>query len=525
MRPILDVAATVLMEDIAQAAGCSKAELMARAGAAVARQAQVMAPEGRIVVLTGFGNNGGDGWVAAQSLLAATRQVEVLSVCDPGRLKGIAFDAAHAAIEAGVPVFISPDVEKVGTVLSGASLAIDGILGTGFSGSLREPLASWLRVLAKSERPVLAIDVPSGLEPDTGTVAVGGARATCTLACMTVKPGMLGGAGGAACGRVMHDALGVDDLLPGVYTAHALAQEGEASDFAALIPHPDPGASKYTRGAVLVVAGSLSFPGAAVLCSKAATRSGAGYVTLAAPEPIVGVLQAHLVSVPVVAMPARDGAFDATAVDTLIGRCAKARSVVFGPGVTRTVGARMLLDALLRRYPRPLVVDADGLFLLAQLPDAVAARRGAAFPLVVTPHAGEMLCLMKADLTGAVNEIVASDVLATPMGRVAAARAMAVRLGATVVLKGPGTVVTDANEVFISGVGTSALATAGTGDILAGMLGALLAQGLTPVDAASLAVHIHGLAGREAASRLTEMCVTAEDVCDAIPAAVAQLLV
>ncbi len=524
MRPILDCAATALMEDAAEAAGCPGGELMARAGTAVARQAQAMAPEGPIVALTGSGNNGGDGWMAAQRLRAAGRQVEVLSVCDPGHLKGIARDAARAAVDAGVPALVSPDAETVRAVLSKASLAIDGLLGTGFSGSLRQPFSSWSRMLRRSGVPVLSIDVPSGLEPDTGVVAEDGVRAECTLACMTVKPGMVGGAGGVACGRIVLDGLGVEELLPGAYAAHALAQEGEASDFASLMPHLDPVASKYTRGAVLVVAGSTSFPGAAVLCSRAAARSGAGYVTLAAPEPIVGVLQVHLVSVPVAAMPARDGAFDASAIASVIGRCAKMRSVVFGPGVTRTVGARALLDALMRRCPLPLVVDADGLFLLAQLDGAVAARRDAGLPLVVTPHAGEMRRLLESDWMGAATGEVASMALDAPIGRVAVARAMATRLGATVVLKGPGTVVADATRALVSGEGTAALATAGTGDVLAGMVGALLAQGLAPFEAASLAVHLHGLAGRRAAGRLTEMCVTAADVCDAIPEAVARTL-
>jgi NAD(P)H-hydrate epimerase len=484
--------------------GVSLASLMQIAGESVAAVVAERVPEGEVVVLAGAGNNGGDGWVAARTLHAEGRPVRVLTTRDPHGLAGIAADAARAAIAAGVSWRLIEDGADAD--LAGASVAVDALLGIGASGALRQPLDEVSRAVNDSTVFVVAVDVPSGIDTDTGLVSGEAIVADCTVTFTAPKRGLVLYPGAAHAGEVVVVDLGIEERFvqeleaPEVWTAE---------QYAALLPLPDPSTHKNARGRVLVVAGSGAYPGAAVLAAQGATRAGAGYVTLAVPEGIVETAQRHLLAVPVVGLPqGRYRAFAPTAAQTVLALVRDFDAVVLGPGLSRANGAAATVRELVSRLELPLVVDADALNALVDAPELIAQREA---PTVLTPHPGEL---------GRLLGISAAEVNAD---RVSSSARLA---GAhrVVVLKGAGTVVSVDGRQVINVSGTPALATAGTGDVLAGVIGALLAQRLGPFSAAVLGAYLHGRAGEAAAADLTPVCVTAEDVPRYLSAAVAELL-
>lgn len=522
MRYVLTRAATIELEDAAENAGCPRAQLMQRAGRAVARIAEGMAPDGRIVVLAGSGNNGGDGWVAAADLFARGRDVEVLAAKAPDDLREIAADAARRAIDAGVPHRVLPTSDELHASLEGAALVIDGLLGTGFFGELRAPYDIWCPAVNQAHVPVLSIDVPSGMSPDTGEAAWGAVMATKTMACIAIKPGMVAGVGGEQCGEVLVDDLGCRELLgDDAFADRCTAELWDDDEFAAIVPRAQAAANKYSRGTLLVVAGSSAFTGAALLSSLGGSRAGAGYVTLAAPEPIVPILQGQLMSIPVRALDARGGTLDPHAASQAIELSAKARACVIGPGLSRTRGTQEVVKAMVQKCTVPLLVDADGLSIISGLADVAVDRAEAKLPLILTPHAGELRKLAEAAGVdcSAIPER-ATDAVQPPCEFTKIAVQVARAYGATVIAKGPLSVVTNGARTVFSADGSPALATAGTGDVLSGVVGGLLAQGLSPMNAAMLGLRLGGFAARKASTYRSDIGVMAEDVLEHIGDAV-----
>lgn len=404
--------------------------LVARAGRATAGAALELLGGGygrRAVVVAGRGHNGDDGRVAAR--LLERRGVRVVLV-DP------------ADLPARLPA---------------ADLVIDAAYGTGFRGTYRAPEVP-------SGTPVLAIDVPSGLDADTGEVCDGAVRATATVTMAALKPGLLMGDGPAHAGVV--------ELAPiGITVARGLLDLVEDADIVEWLPAPDRQTHKW-RSACAVVAGSAGMVGAARFCVAGAQRAGAGMVRWCVP----GAARASLPASEAVArsVPAEDFAAE---VQEELERC---RALVIGPGLGHTAGVAASVRRLLWESAVPAVVDADGLAALGTAPEAekVLARR--VVPAVLTPHDGEYRRLSGNDPGG---------------DRVAAARSLAGRLGAVVLLKGPATAVAGPDgEALLVTAGSPRLATAGTGDVLAGIVGAFLARGLPPLRAAALAAHVHGRA-------------------------------
>jgi NAD(P)H-hydrate epimerase len=270
------------------------------------------------------------------------------------------------------------------------------------------------------------------------------------------------------------------------------------SELAALLPHIPSDAHKYTRGSLLVLAGSSRFVGAAVLAARAAARAGAGYVTLAVPEPVARVAQTHLLSVPVIAAPASDGAFAADAWENIHAPLTHLDTIVLGPGLTTSPAASAFVQSVLREATVPVLLDADALTILSSLVRQDSNLASSGTTLILTPHAGELKRLYEA--TGTSN-----------------VRKLAETFGAVVVAKGPQTCVTSPSREYVSTAGTPALAKAGTGDVLAGVIGSFVAQGASPFDAAVLGVELHGRAGRVVERALGMRAVCAEDVVEALP--------
>lgn len=470
MRPMLTPEEMARADRATIASGTPQSVLVERAGAAVAWHARRMLGGGygrRVVVVCGKGNNGADGRVAARRL----------------REWGVRTDVF--ALEAGL------DRAVVSRSLARADLAIDAMLGTGFSGSLGGDAEWAAAAFGGAGVPVLAVDVPSGVDGLTGAVRGAAVAATETACLAALKPGLLFEPGRSLSGRVRVHDIGVDvEAGRGAGGADAPPRGAtSASDVAAAVAlNPrlrDPAAHKWAA-AVLVVGGSRGMTGAPVLAGRAAARTGAGMVVVALP----GVEAASAASGTELVVRAlastADGCFDDDAARSVVRDLApRFGAVALGPGMGRDDRAAAMAQRVVAEVGVPVVVDADGLNALADDPSALRVRHAAGLPrAVLTPHAGEYERLA--------GEPVGED-------RVAAALRLAERTRAVVLLKGPGTVVaTPGGRVAVCPIGGAELAAAGTGDVLTGVVAALLAFGAEPFEAASCAAWLQAWAAVEA---------------------------
>ncbi len=382
------------------------------------------------------------------------------------------------------------------------ALAVDALVGTGPAGPLRAPLGRYVAALNALAVPIVALDVPSGLDADTGAAPGETIRAALTVTFGAAKPGLYLGQGPAHAGRVAVAEIG---LPRGLLDAHLAALGGayRSTDrwAAATLPQRAPDAQKYSAGMALVVAGSGPYPGAARLAATAAARAGAGYVRLATGEDAAAVLAGHLVEIPVTPLPlAHDGLDPAGTLAALADALARAKALVVGPGLGRAPGTQRTVRRLLETTDLPAVVDADGLAAL----DADWLAAHARGRLVLTPHTGELERLL-----GAPPDL--SD-------RLALVRTLAAQWQCVLVLKGlPSLVGTPGGTVYMGGPHAVALATAGTGDVLAGLTGGFLAQGLAPAEAALLALHAGGRAAQRYSHRRAAATMQASDLIAEVP--------
>ena len=494
MQPLLTAAETRTAEAEAERRGLPASILMENAGTAVAEAAMALGgPAARFLVVAGPGNNGGDGYVAARKLHAAGRQVDVWRVGDPARMKG---DAArnHAAVEqGGVPVHSS----AAAMPLRPGDVVIDALFGTGLArapdGEPADAVRAMLRWHAEGVR-VLAVDLPSGLSSDTGRAFEPCVAADLTVTFGALKLGLGLEPGATLAGRIEVADIGLADLTPSTWLL-------EPSDGPRWLPRRRADTNKGTYGHLLVVAGSRGKTGAAALAGVAALRSGVGLCTVATPADALSDVQGHAPELMGVALPAA-AVLGPTHLDALLAAAEGKHALVIGPGIPRGPETHALLGELLARLDVPVLLDADGLNAIAGHAELLERSSG---PVVLTPHPGEM-----ARLTGkTVGEVQAH--------RIAAATGFARAHRAVVVLKGARTVVADSGgQVRVNPTGNPGMATGGTGDVLSGMVGAFLAQGLTPFDAASVGVLAHGLAGDAAARRWGRLGIIASDLTAAL---------
>lgn len=476
--------------------GIASLDLMEAASSGLAELVREIDPHGEIVVVCGGGNNGGDGYAAARLLRAAWHHVRVLAAVPPEDLKGDARVQAEK-LPGDPPEPFTPDA------LRSADLVVDALLGTGFSGEPRGPVGEAIAAIAASGRPVVACDVPSGVDASTGEVAGAAVSATATATFHAPKPGLYVNPGKACAGAVRVIDIGIPSGAP-----VPPAEAGLIDDAALLASLPSRGAgwTKFTSGHVLVAGGSRGLTGAAILASEAAMRAGAGYVTACVPQSAQPALAAQLVEVMQLALPEDDGHHvEAGAAAVLAEAARRGGALVLGPGLGRAEPAQAFARALARQAAVPVLLDADGLNAFAGRLDDLAGREA---PTVLTPHDGEL---------GRLLGLPSADVHAR---RLHHARAAARAAGAVVVLKGDDTLVAAPDGIVAVSPGASpALATAGTGDVLSGVAGALLARGLEPFTAACAAVRLHARAGIAAAARLGADGVIARDVIAELPGA------
>jgi hydroxyethylthiazole kinase-like uncharacterized protein yjeF len=445
------------------ASGTPGADLMEKAGAAVARAALRRHPPGsRVAVVAGPGNNGGDGFVAARHLAAAGMRVRVCLIGARDRLKG---DAAWAAAGWNGEVAASPDV-------AGAAVIIDALFGAGLDRPITGAALAAVEAMNGAGCPVVAVDLASGINGTTGAVMGAAVRASESITFFRKKPGHLLLPGRIYCGRVRVAEIGIKASVLAEINPRTF--ENSPALWRGLFPVPDVAGHKYRRGHAVVVSGGASHTGAARLAAMAALRAGAGLVTIASPRDALAINATAELAVMVRPVD------DAPELEMLLAD-RRFNAVAIGPGGGVGVATRELVLAVLGG-DRAAVIDADGLTSFAQdgIRDALFAALAANGRAVLTPHAGEFHRLF--------GGVVGSSGAKTDIARAAARKS-----GAIVVFKGPDTVIAGPDgRAAINANAPPWLATAGTGDVLAGLIAGLLAEGMPPFEAACAGVWIHG---------------------------------
>jgi hydroxyethylthiazole kinase-like uncharacterized protein yjeF len=478
--------------------GVASLELMEAAGTATARAAEEVARPGPVRVVCGKGNNAGDGLVAARVLAEAGHEVEVLYLWPAGELSPDA--AANRDRYAGASREVGAD--EIGEPLAGSGVVIDAIFGTGFAGAPRAPADAAIEAIGACGAPIVAADIASGVDASTGEVEGVAVRADVTVSFHAAKLGHWIAPGKWHSGDIRVAEIGIPDGAPSEPAAGLIGPE-----VLGLAPRRSRESTKFSSGQVLVVGGSRGLTGAVCMASEAAIRAGAGYATVAVPRDLEHIFEVKLTEVMSRGCPGSEGSLGPEAGDEVLGLAERAAAVALGPGLGRTDGALELARSLSGAIAAPLVIDADGLNAHAGRLDSLAQRDA---PTILTPHAGELARLLDTD-----SDHVAAN-------RLRCAREASSRSGAIVVLKGDDTLVVDRDRVAINRLDSPGLATAGTGDVLTGVVSAMLARGVEPFAAACAGVLAHARAGRVAADRVGTESVIATDVIAAVPAGLAR---
>jgi hydroxyethylthiazole kinase-like uncharacterized protein yjeF len=496
LEPLLEAGETQELDRWAMGErGIPSAQLMERAGEGLASLAARCAPVGRIAVVCGKGNNGGDGLVAARLLRQAGREVEVLAVWG-SEWMGEDAQAQLAKLPGERPVAF--DAGR----LHRAHLIVDALLGTGASGAPREPADRVIAEMEAAKAPVVACDIASGVDASTGEVAGEAVHCVATATFHRPKIGHWVRPGKEYAGDVEVVDIGIPRGGPvrpeaGVIGASVLRE----------MPRRTAASTKFSSGNVFIIGGSTGLTGAPCMAALAAMRAGAGYVTVGAPASLELSFTVRLLEAMMVGLPEDgDGHLDPEGLEPVIQAVGRADAVVLGPGLSKDPDAQALARGVIPRVDVPLVIDADGLNALAgHLEDVVPQRR---WPTVLTPHAGEL---------GRLLEVESAEI---ERARVAHAREAAARARAFVVLKGDDTIVAaPTGRIAVSRGAAPALATAGTGDVLSGVIAAMLAKGMPAAQAACAGVYAHLRAGQIAAAPHGPDGVIASDVIAALPAA------
>ena len=464
-------------------------ELMERAGTAVTETVLRRYPDARRAsVWCGPGANGGDGLVVARQLCAAGRDVEVRLLADESRVTGDAAENLERARELGIPFVEEPGPTDV---------VVDALFGTGFAGAPRREAAAAIETINTAGAPVVAVDVPSGIDASTGRVEGAAVKATATVTFHGRKAGLVVAPGRFHAGDVEVVEIGL---------AQTETAAGRAlPSLLGHVPRRGERDNKYSAGSVLVVGGSTGLTGAPSMAAEAALRAGAGVSVVCVPASLHLVFELRLLEVMSRPCADDDGHLVPEAADRIVELARKAGAVAIGPGLGRTEGTRKLVETLLERLELPIVLDADALWALAGHLDWVFRRDD---PTVLTPHAGELARLLGWE---------SSRVTAR---RLDAVRTGAADTGAVVLLKGIDTIVAAYGKGdLVVDLGNPGLATAGSGDVLTGILAAFLAKGMEPTLAAAAAAAAQGVAAGLAAQQHGSAGMIAGDVIDTLSTA------
>ncbi len=484
--------------------------LMENAGAGIAQLiALTYAPvrNKSILILSGKGNNGGDGFVVARHLVSAGARVRVLLVAPPSAYSGDAL-TNYKIVKA-----IARDQKEALTLgratlpalrkLQGVDLIVDAMFGTGFSGTVPPAVRHLIEWVNRQKVPVVAIDIPSGVSATDGAVANVAVRAERTVTMAAPKIGLLCSSGREHSGAVHVVDIGMPQAILEDRRHQTFLITGE--DVRRVLPVRSAHAHKYSVGKVLILAGSKGYTGAAVLSALGALKSGAGAVQLGVPEAVYPVIARKLTEPVVVPLPSNpNGSLSMDARDQIVERMKWADAVVIGPGLSRHEEVLQLVGELVRQRDVRTLIDADGLFALSSL--GLKSFRTAPSKMILTPHAGEFGLL-----SGRRPEEIEAH-------RVDVARQFARAHGVTLLLKGaPTATAIPDGTVVLNSTGNPGLATVGSGDVLSGLIAGLWAQGMSSLEAASVGAYLHGRAGDLAVRKLGQRSLMAGDLIDFLP--------
>lgn len=477
--------------------GLSEGRLMENAGAAAAKHIRDIAGEPKnTVVLCGNGNNGGDGFVIARKL--AENGYTVAVVLTDGMPRTASSREAFSKLSDMTIVSLEAEPYRAASVVTQADLVVDAVYGIGFHGGLPQVVCSlFAQVHSKALR--IAIDMPSGLECDSGVADPCAFRATHTVTFIARKPALVRAENADLYGDVRVADIGIsDDDISAVLEQNII----QAADVASCFQKRDADSHKGTFGHLLAVCGSVGMAGAAILSARAALRSGVGLLTVAMPRSIYPIVSAAVPEVLCLPLPENtDGTLADDALRPLLQALRGKSAVLIGCGLGCTPSVERIVRELILRAQIPVVLDADGLNVLAKHIDVLETETA---PLILTPHPGEMARLIGATV-GRVQE-----------QRLQTATAFSAQHKVVLALKGHRTVVADEERYYINPTGNPGMATGGSGDVLAGMIAAFVTQGFTPLSAAMCGVYLHGKAGDVAAALCSQHAMLPSDMIDAL---------
>lgn len=507
--------------------GIPSAVLMERAGLAVALRIKDLFKPHKTIVLSGGGNNGGDGIAIARNLYNWGWNVKVLLLAKQDRLSKDCLAQYKIARNSGVPVEFTTKITDKD--VHGA-LLVDAIFGTGLSKDIKGEAAEIISFLNSSEAKVVSVDIPSGISSDNGQIMGEAVMADYTVTFGFPKLGHLLYPGAEYTGKLFVEDIGFPkDLLTSEKLNTELIEKEQVS---LLLPERQKYSHKGNYGHVLVVAGSKGKTGAALMCAKACFRAGAGLVTIGVPESIVNTFQSRVTEEMILPLPDKgNGTLAANASEKIMDFLnEKADVLAIGPGLSLTDDIRAILKSIVLRSTAPMVIDADGINALIGAGDVFKRAKA---PIILTPHSGEMARLLQKTVQSLKLKVKSSEKLKTQNSelitmiekdRVNTAITFAKRAGIYLVLKGVPTIISEPEgRAFINPTGNPGMATAGVGDVLTGMIAGLLGQGFNPLQASILGVYIHGFAGDKASAKVGEHSLIASDIIREIPSALKTL--
>lgn len=473
--------------------------LMERAGLAVARHAVERYAPRRVLVIAGTGNNGGDGLVAARELHNHGVGVTVLIWGTKDRMTEACMAQFKIAQHMSLPMSFRTALEPRDLH---HALVIDAAFGTGLKKDIEGERARSIATINQSDLPVLSVDIPSGVSADTGQVMGEAIRAQLTVTFGALKRGHLLHPGAGHSGEVIVEDIGFPQKLFHNIECTAVGRD----TLRALLPARQPYSHKGSYGHVFLAAGSRGKSGAAIMAARASLRAGAGLVTIGAPASMAQSFEGRVTEEMVMPLPDEQGSLCQAAFEPMEEFMSEWASVLaFGPGIGRAAQTVSLVHAIVKHSAIPMVIDADAINALAEKPDILKRAKA---PIVITPHPGEF-----ARLCGVPVREVEAD-------RLSVALEFAKKYSVVLLLKGVPTIVaTPKGHAFINTTGNAGMATAGSGDVLTGIVAGLLAQGLGPAEAASAAACLHGMAGDIAANTKGTHGLMATDITEALPAA------
>lgn len=513
--------------------GISGLVLMERAGLAVVSKIKELFGRKKVIVVSGAGNNGGDGMVIARNLHNEGWHVEVFLTAMPEDLKGDALSQYKTALKCGV--LIKPAEELIihkALIFTRHSIIVDAILGTGLKKNVTGMLSEIINMLNQSAFPVISVDIPSGISSDNGQVMGNAVRAGYTVTFGLPKRGHFLHPGAEFSGKLFIEDIGFPKALlesekPGVELL-------ERDYLNRLIPVRKIYSHKGNYGHVLIIAGSRGKTGAALMAAEACLRTGAGLVTIGIPESLAEVFQSRVTEAMTLILPDNgDGTLSAKASGRILDFLRKSADILaIGPGIGVTAGTRKLLKDIISNSESPMVIDADG---INSINGNIGVFTKAKAPLILTPHPGEMARLLK-EAKSKEHRAKSIDVAAVPKAfgislrdeiekdRINTAVSFAKETGTHLVLKGVPTIIADPDgQAFINPTGNPGMAKGGTGDVLTGMISGFLAVCRNPLHSCILGVYMHGLAGDIGVSETGENSLMATDIIDKIPAAFSSL--